>query len=133
MSSAVDETRMRVDAERRLLWPRDDAEAGCAQTSLRPAALTAALETADLSCAVSRELVRPRRSALAKRPARGEQQETCQLSHDTRNADGAVILHGVRRSTADVPDQPAPRLRGRLLLSAALCGSGRALSQAVDG
>jgi hypothetical protein len=48
---ARDETRVRAYAERRLLQPRDHAEAGCEKTSLRSAAVMAALRTADLSCA----------------------------------------------------------------------------------
>ncbi|HSS61046.1 MAG TPA: hypothetical protein VLK30_06290 [Candidatus Limnocylindrales bacterium] len=45
-----------------------------------------------------------------ERPEIGEQQGSCQLSDDTCNADGAVILHDVRRTPGDVPDQPALRL-----------------------
>jgi hypothetical protein len=48
---AWDETRVRADAEPRLLQPRDDAEAGSAKDLPLLGALMPAVRTADLSCA----------------------------------------------------------------------------------
>ncbi|MGP0034601.1 MAG: hypothetical protein ACLP4R_08540, partial [Solirubrobacteraceae bacterium] len=77
-ASGSDETRVRADAEPRLLQPRDDAEAGCAKDLPSLGALIPAVRTADLSCAETVLVAAGRldsRSRIGKQPDRQHELE----------------------------------------------------------